>query len=189
MKRRKFLSLVLATAMLLGVFFISPTVAATNSFANAQAISLEQGINVNITTSYQKLYYSFTPTTTGVYTIESFNNGTSDPFVWLYSPDQAELFKCDNRSINPNDPLDPNGFKNFRIFYHLTANTKYYIAVGCAGATTGSYWFNVVETERFDGRGIFSMPFTTLPTQMAPASAPIDVAYKKQSHWCIAGAS
>ena len=114
-------------------------------FTVATALTLNQNYSVNIPVSYHKLYYSFTPTTTGFYTIESFNNsagsGYTDAYCWMYNSSK-------NLILSGNDD---GGNLNIRIVEHFDAGVTYYFAMGCWNAITGSYQFKVTKTANLTG--------------------------------------
>ena len=86
------------------------------SFEKAYIAKSGQTYDVNITKGGQIVYFAFTPTTSGSFTIQSIGGG--DTYGTLYSSTQSSL-RTDDDSGDGN---------NFRITYNMTANTTYYIA-------------------------------------------------------------
>lgn len=105
------------------------------SFATAQTITVSTPVNVNVTASGQKRYYSFVAPTSGYYSIESSANGSYDPYGWLYNSGQTQIDYSDNHGGN----------NNFHIIRRLTVGQKYYIAAGCSGSKIGTYTLKVVS--------------------------------------------
>lgn len=87
------------------------------SFAKAFIAESGQTYDVTITTGVQIVYFVFTPTTSGSFTIQS--TGSGDTYGTLYSSTQSSLKTSD-------DDGDGN---NFKITYTMTAGTTYYVAV------------------------------------------------------------
>lgn len=106
------------------------------SFANAQTISMNSPIHVNVTGADQKRYYTFVAQTSGWYSIASSNNGSSDPNGRLYNSGQVEIGYSDDSADN----------RNFHLLYRLTAGQRYYIAAGCYAYGTGNYTIRVINT-------------------------------------------
>ena len=74
------------------------------------------------------MYFAFTPTTSGSFTIQS--TGSGDTYGTLYSSTQS--------SLTTND--DGGDGNNFKITYTMTAGTTYYVAVKFYGSsTTGTF--------------------------------------------------
>lgn len=92
-----------------------------NSFETAQALStsnFEKPFTASIGKSGDEDYFSFTPTQSGTYSIESL--GSIDPCAYLYNSDQTQvLFEDDISDVN----------RNFKITLQLNANQKYYIKI------------------------------------------------------------
>lgn len=85
---------------------------------NAEELKIDVPKIVNISAVGQTRYYSFTPSTSCSYTIESgYNNG--DPDVKLYSEDETLIAEDDNGKDEA----------NFKIQSNLTSGNKYIIAV------------------------------------------------------------
>lgn len=98
------------------------------SFDKAYIAESGQSYDVDITTGGQMVYFSFTPTTSGTYTIQS--TGSSDTYGYLYSASQSELTSNDDGGNN----------RNFGITYNLTAGTTYYVVVKLYNSSnTGSF--------------------------------------------------
>lgn len=107
-----------------------------DAFSESVSLSLNTTVSVSVAYSNEKRYFSFTPSVTDFYTIESSGSGP-DPCVWLYSPNHAALLAEDD---------DSTGTYNFRLTYHLVAGATYYIAAGCSGGRTGTYSFTVTSS-------------------------------------------
>ena len=98
------------------------------SFEKAYIAESGQTYDVTITTGGQIVYFAFTPTTSGSFTIQS--TGSGDTYGTLYSSTQSSLKTSD-------DDGDGN---NFKITYTMTAGTTYYVAVKFYGSsTTGTF--------------------------------------------------
>ena len=98
------------------------------SFEKAYIAESGQTYDVNITTGGQIVYFAFTPTTSGSFTIQS--TGSGDTYGTLYSSTQS--------SLTTND--DGGDGSNFKITYTMTAGTTYYVAVKFYGSsTTGTF--------------------------------------------------
>jgi len=123
------------------------------SFAAAAAIPLMTAAKVYVTATGEKRYYSFTPSSTSFYTIESSANGTYDPYVKLYNSSQVLLGSFDNINSSISN-------KNFRLGYHLEAGQKYYVEASCASGT-GNYQFSISITTNLD---IISSLLITIPS-------------------------
>ena len=105
------------------------------TFAETLPISLNTPVNVNITATNQKRYYTFTAPPDGLYTfISSYNTG--DPYGWLYNSSQNLLTENDDY---------PGLGRNFRIDYELTIGQQVYIAGGCYSTGTGNYSLTVTN--------------------------------------------
>jgi hypothetical protein len=141
------------------------------SFNTALPLTLTNNIaDVNITTTNQMLFYSFTPPTTGFYTFESLNNGFSDPFGWLFNSNATpvELVSNDNGA----------GSSNFRIVYHLSASQRYFIRAGCFQNGTGNYRLRVTRTSSLSSTPITPNPSAITTTTTRTVS--IGKAYERQ---------
>ena len=110
-----------------------------SSFDVPIPLTLNTYESVNINLGNQKQYFSFTPATTGFYTIESSSN-TGDPYGRLYNINQAQLTYND----------DGAGSLNFRMIYHLTAGQKYIVEAGCYSTGVGTYSLRVTSTTNLD---------------------------------------
>lgn len=98
------------------------------SFEKAYIAKSKQTYDVNITKGGQKVYFAFTPTTSGSFTIQS--TGSVDTYGELYSSTQS--------SLQTND--DDGDGSNFRITYNMTADTTYYIAARLySSSNTGAF--------------------------------------------------
>ena len=98
------------------------------TFAKAYIAESGQTYDVTITTGGQIVYFAFTPTTSGSFTIQS--TGSGDTYGTLYSSTQS--------SLTTND--DDGDGNNFKITYTMTAGTTYYIAVKFYNSsTTGTF--------------------------------------------------
>jgi hypothetical protein len=115
--------------------YVKVTYQLNDKFSEAETITLNQYKNVDIFLASQKLYYKFTPSATGLYTIESSSSNT-DAYAWLYNSAQTQLAYND----------DGAGSLNFRLIYHLEGGKTYYIAAGCFSSRTGNYQFKITPT-------------------------------------------
>lgn len=98
------------------------------SFGKAYIAKSGQTYDVNITKGGQKVYFEFTPTTSGSFTIQS--TGSVDTYGTLYDSTQSSLTQDD----------DGAGDRNFRITYNMTADTTYYIAAKLySSSSTGAF--------------------------------------------------
>ena len=98
------------------------------SFEKAYIAESGQNYDVTITTGGQIVYFVFTPTTSGSFTIQS--TGSGDTYGTLYSSTQS--------SLTTND--DGGDGSNFKITYTMTAGTTYYVAVKFYNSsTTGTF--------------------------------------------------
>ncbi len=98
------------------------------SFNLAYIAESGQTYDVTITTGGQIVYFAFTPTVSGSFTIQS--TGSGDTYGTLYSSTQS--------SLTTND--DDGDGSNFKITYTMTAGTTYYIAVKFYNSsTTGTF--------------------------------------------------
>ena len=94
------------------------------SFAKAYIAKSKETYDVNITKGGQIVYFAFTPTTNGSFTIQSIGGG--DTYGTLYSSTQSNLRQDD----------DGGEGNNFKITYSMTANTTYYIAAKFYNSST-----------------------------------------------------
>ena len=98
------------------------------SFEKAFIAESGKTYDVSITTGGQIVYFVFTPTTSGSFTIQSIGSG--DTYGTLYSASQS--------SLTTND--DGGDGNNFKITYTMTSGTTYYVAVKFYGSsTTGTF--------------------------------------------------
>ena len=98
------------------------------SFEKAFIAESGQTYDVTITTGGQIVYFAFTPTTSGSFTIQSIGSG--DTYGTLYSSTKS--------SLTTND--DGGSGSNFKITYTMTAGTTYYVAVKFfSSSTTGTF--------------------------------------------------
>ena len=101
---------------------------AGTSFEKAFIAESGKTYDVNVTTGGQIVYFAFTPTTSGSFTIQS--TGSGDTYGTLYSASQS--------SLTTND--DDGDGNNFKITYTMTAGTTYYVAVKFYNSsTTGTF--------------------------------------------------
>lgn len=104
------------------------------SFANAKAATLNAEYYVPVLEENTKYYFSFTPSTPGLYTIESNYVAAGEPSGMLYNSSQVLL------------KTDDSGDGKLQITYHLDSGKKYYFATGCE--ETGRYRFKITaDTE------------------------------------------
>ena len=98
------------------------------SFEKAFIAESGKTYDVNVKTGGQIVYFAFTPTTSGSFTIQSIGSG--DTYGTLYSSTKS--------SLTTND--DGGDGSNFKITYTMTAGTTYYVAVKFYGSsTTGTF--------------------------------------------------
>ena len=98
------------------------------TFAKAYIAERGQTYDVTITTVGQIVYFAFTPTTSGSFTIQSIGSG--DTYGTLYSSSKSSLKTSDD---------DGDG-RNFKVTYTMTAGTTYYVAVKFYGSSaTGTF--------------------------------------------------
>lgn len=98
------------------------------SFEKAYIAQSGQTYDVNITTGGQLVYFAFTPTEDGSFTIQS--TGSGDTYGYLYSASQSQLTSNDDGGNN----------SNFKMTYTMTAGTTYYVAVKFySSSTTGTF--------------------------------------------------
>lgn len=94
------------------------------SESNCKMIVENTSMKVDLNEQYQMRYYSFIPSVTGIYTIESSNN-SGDPRGGLYAEDGTLLLYDHNSS----DGI------NFKLEYELTAGVPYVIKVALIAGT------------------------------------------------------
>lgn len=98
------------------------------SFEKAFIAESGKTYDVNITKGGQIVYFAFTPTTSGSFTIQSIGSG--DTYGTLYSASQSYLTTND----------DGGDGDNFKITNTMTAGTTYYVAVEFHNSsTTGTF--------------------------------------------------
>lgn len=97
------------------------------SFEKAFIAESGKTYDVNITKGGQIVYFAFTPSTSGSFTIQS--TGSGDTYGTLYSASKS--------SLTTNDDGDDGS--NFKITYTMTASTTYYVAVKFYGSSTGTF--------------------------------------------------
>ncbi|MDR1733361.1 MAG: lectin like domain-containing protein [Oscillospiraceae bacterium] len=90
-------------------------------------LALNTNYTVSISTARQVVYYQYTPSATGYYTLTS--SGSIDSYCTLYNSSMAELASND----------DGGSGTNFSLRYSLTAGTTYIYGVRCYGSNTGTY--------------------------------------------------
>ncbi len=100
-------------------------------WSSAKSMSIGTSYAENISFANQERYYSFIPSSDGVYVFES--NGSLDTKVYIYTSSGTELGNNDDGGEN----------SNFRLSINLTAGTKYYIKVRAYSNKTGSTSFDV----------------------------------------------
>ena len=108
------------------------------NFSGATEIVVDQSSYVNITDEYEKRFFSFTPESTGFYSIKSYGIISGNPEGYLYNDGEQCLAIGDD--IEPD--LDD---YNFGITYHLRENVTYYLAAGCCEDGIGSYYISISE--------------------------------------------
>ncbi|MDR2578575.1 MAG: DVUA0089 family protein [Chitinispirillales bacterium] len=74
-------------------------------------------------------HFSFTPDTTAMWTFLTSDNGSSDPYLWLYDENW--------QLITSND--DGGGNRNALIITRLAGGTQYFVRAGFYGSGTGAY--------------------------------------------------
>lgn len=94
------------------------------SFEKAYIANSGTTYYVDLTTAGQIVYFAFTPTVDGSFTIQS--TGSCDTYGTLYDSTQSALIGNE----------DGGGGMNFKITYNMTAGTTYYIAVTCYSTGT-----------------------------------------------------
>ena len=94
------------------------------SFEKAYIANSETTYYVDLATDGQIVYFAFTPTVDGSFTIQS--TGSCDTYGALYDSTQSALIGNE----------DGGGGMNFKITYNMTAGTTYYIAVKCYNSGT-----------------------------------------------------
>ena len=106
---------------------------ANTSLANAAIITAGTPARVSINAASQVRYFKFTPAATGTYIIASTDNGSSDPYCYLYTSGGTQLASND----------DSDGGRNFKIKYTLNVGTTYVIGAKMFSTGTGSYTLTV----------------------------------------------
>ena len=109
--------------------------ATNDSFNTAVKMTLASSHNVNIPDGTTKRYFYFIPQATGFYSFETSDNGTSDPYLELYSPMQERLWTGNDMA----------GSKNAGIIYHFTAGEKYYLVAGCKNNEIGAFSLSLTD--------------------------------------------
>lgn len=104
------------------------------SFATAKTANLNTRYYAPVLEEDVKYYFSFTPSTTGLYTVESIDIMSGEPCVWLYNSSQVLLEHKESNTQN----------ESFEMTYHLDAGEKYYVVVGCS--EIGRYSFKIKYT-------------------------------------------
>ncbi len=131
-------------------------------FSNATNMSLNTSYPVNLTTSGEKKYFKFTPSSTGFYTFESLSTISGNPAAWLYNASLTVL-GYDN---------DSGQSGNFKLTYHLISGVTYYYSAGCYSSGTGSYQTRVTTA---------SSPASMASTLLSPGdtkTVSLDFPYK-----------
>ncbi|MBQ3151615.1 MAG: InlB B-repeat-containing protein [Clostridia bacterium] len=99
----------------------------------ASAIDTSASYDASIDFSNQEIFYSFTPSSSGKYHLES--SGSLDTRIFLYNASGSQLGYDD----------DSGSGVNFRLTSTLSAGTKYYIKVRAYSSNTGSFSFSIKE--------------------------------------------
>lgn len=107
-----------------------------SSFSTAVTLTLGSTQSVSINIANGTSYYTFTPTVTGTYVVQS-SDYSGDPYVWMYDSSHVLYGSNDNGGNNAN--------YNFWLSKTLYAGTKYYIRVGHRSTLTGSYNFTLLR--------------------------------------------
>ena len=102
------------------------------SFEDAETLTLNTTYLVNIASAYEKKYFKFTPSTTGIYSFIS-SASAGDPYARLYNSSEQQIDVDD----------DSAGNRNFCLSYHLMAGISYYFEASYFSNGTGSYEFRV----------------------------------------------
>ena len=103
-----------------------------DSFEDAETLTLNTTYFVNIASAYEKKYFKFTPSTTGIYSFIS-SASAGDPY--------ARLYKSSEQQLDIDD--DSAGNYNYCLSYHLMAGISYYFETSHLSNGTGSYEFRV----------------------------------------------
>lgn len=111
-----------------------------SSFEKAINISLDETVNMSVTSADRTKYYKFIPSTTGTYVFES-NVGTSgiDPKIELYKDSDT------SNVYGSHDDVDGSNDRNFKLSIELTAGETYYAKVYCYNSNEGNINFSVVK--------------------------------------------
>ncbi len=109
-------------------FEITYTDLSGTDFAHAISLSLDTPININIANEGDYQYLSFTPATTGFYTIESVNSTCSSK-VFLCNNEYQQIAQCYSQLDND----------HFQLTYHLVRGVTYYYLVGAVASDTGGF--------------------------------------------------
>jgi len=133
------------------------------SLANAAVITVETPTGVSIAAVGQMRYFKFTPAATGTYVIASTDNGSVDPYGFLYTPSGTQLAYND----------DGNGNLNFKISYMLNAGTEYVIGAIAFSSGIGSYTLTVTQQS---GNSNTSLANAAIIAAGAPAKVSINAA-------------
>lgn len=132
----------------------------------AVPVTTDELIHANLTRNtrpFPTYIFSFTPSESALYKIESFipddSNGQFAAQIWLYddstSPLEPLLYDGDARIS-----IDAKNEQNFVVYYTMKANRKYYLEVAFLMAEMGEYDFSITKQ-------------TTDVTVLAPASEDI----------------
>lgn len=104
------------------------------SFETALTLTEAKTTSVTTTAAGETRYYTFTPSVTATYVIQSCNY-SGDPYIWLYDSSRTSIGTDDDGGFN----------WNFWISKTLYAGRKYYIRVGHRNSNIGSYNFTVLR--------------------------------------------
>ena len=104
------------------------------SFETAKTANLNTRYYAPVLEENIKYYFSFTPSVTGLYTVESVDIMSGEPCAWLYNSSQVLLENKESSTQN----------ESFGMTYHLDAGQKYYVVVGCS--EIGRYTFKIKST-------------------------------------------
>lgn len=114
---------------------IDPPFLYGDSFDNPIILSDGSTHSVTITSVQTYRYLKFVPSTSGIYTIESYNS-TCDPAVWLYDGEYNQIGYSDNIG---NDV-------NFRMHCILQQGETYFFVVDAPSQISGTYHIRFLST-------------------------------------------
>jgi hypothetical protein len=106
--------------------------------------SVSEVIRVN-----EEIYFSFSPTSTGLWSFHTSNNGKSDPYLWLYD--------ITGRMINFDD--DSGDGLNAHLTAILVEGAHYLLRAGYYGRSGGTYNLHITQTpvQNISGAGSFAV--------------------------------